>query len=137
MKILRLFLGLGALAFSGCGHLDVTREGDPDRVLAGTVNLRMPTDLPADASVLVRVVDNSRADAPQILGEQTIVRVMQTPVPFRVEFRAEDAVLRRGLNVEARVSYGGRLRYYTANAVGVNLGNHDRPMVVVVDPARR
>jgi len=137
MKLLRLFLGLGALAFSGCGHLDLAPEGDPNRVLAGTVNLRMPMDLPADASVLVRIVDNSRADAPQILGEQTSARVNATPVPFRVEFRAEDAVLRRGLNVEARVSYGGSLRYYTAKAVGLNLGNYDRPMVVVVDPVKR
>jgi uncharacterized lipoprotein YbaY len=98
----------------------------------------MPTDLPADASVLVRVVEaNSPSKGKQVLGEQAIARAAVVPVPYRVEFRADDAVLRRGLNVEARISFGGGLRYYNVNAVAVNLGNFDRPVVVVVDPVVR
>ena len=131
-----LFLFVGFLA--GCGHLDVTPESGPDRVVTGTVNLAVPADLPPDAQVLVRGVDGTRAEtALRVLGEQTITRVDATPVPFRVEFRADEAVLRRGLNLEARISYGGRLRHYNVNAIGLSLGNIDRPVVLVVDPVSR
>jgi len=134
----RLLAGLSAFFLAGCMQLDLTPEGDPNRVITGTVNLRMPTDLPADASVLVRVVEaNHPEKGKQVLGEQAIARAAVVPVPYRVEFRADDAVLRRGLNVEARISFGGGLRYYNVNAVAVNLGNFDRPVVVVVDPVVR
>lgn len=123
---------------AGCGHLEVTPEGDPNRVVAGTVNLRMPADLPGDATVLVRVVDGARSEPTlRVLGEQTISQASKTPVPFRVEFRADDAMLRHGLNIEARISFGGQLRYYNINAVGFGLGSLDRPLVVVVDPMKR
>jgi len=134
----RLIAGLSAFFLAGCVQLDLTPEGDPNRVITGTVNLRMPTDLPADASVLVRVVEaNSPGKGKQVLGEQAIARAAVVPVPYRVEFRADDALLRRGLNVEARISFGGGLRYYNVNAVALNLGNFDQPVVVVVDPVAR
>ncbi len=137
-KSLRLLTGLWLLFLAGCVQLDLTPEGDPNRVISGTVNLRMPTDLPSDASVLVRVIDASRPEkGRQVLGEQAIPRAAVVPVPYRIEFRADDALLRRGVSVEARVSYGGGLRYYNINAVAVNLGNFDRPVVVVVDPVAR
>lgn len=134
----RLIAALSVLFLAGCVQLDLTPEGDPNRVITGTVNLRMPTDLPADASVLVRVVEGNSPDmGKQVLGEQAIARAAVVPVPYRIEFRADDALLRRGLNVEARISFGGGLRYYNINAVAVNLGNFDRPVVVVVDPVAR
>lgn len=135
---LRIFALLICTFLAGCGHLEVTPEGDPNRVVTGTVNLRVLTDLPADASVLVRVVDGARTEASlRVLGEQSLTRAGNPPVAFRVEFKADDLRLRRGLNLEARVSFGGQLRYYNINAVGLSAGNIDRPVVIVVDPVAR
>ncbi|MBC7367830.1 MAG: YbaY family lipoprotein [Undibacterium sp.] len=135
---IRLIALLVCTLVAGCGHLEMTPESDPNRVVTGTVNLRMPTDLPADASVLVRVVEGARGEATlRVLGEQAITRAGEPPVAYRVEFRADDALLRRGVNIEARVSFGGQLRYYNFNAIGLNAGNIDRPLVLVVDPVKR
>ena len=35
---------------------------------------------------------------------------------FHLEFRASDELLRHGLNLEARIAYGGRVRFRTVNA---------------------
>lgn len=139
MKFLPRMLALAACTlFAACGHLEVTPEGDPNRVLTGTVNLRMPADLPGDASMVVRVVDKARSEvALRVLGEQVIPRAGNAPVPFRIEFEASDAVLRHGVNVEARISAGGKLRYYNINANGLTLSNLGLPYYIVVDPVGR
>lgn len=119
---LRLLAVLAALALSGCGHLDVTPEGNPSRVLTGRVDLGGAVALPADAVVTVRIVEPPRVGVPQsVLGSQTIRNPGAAPVEFRVEYMADDELLRRGLNVEARVSWGGRVRYYNMNGYAVTL----------------
>ena len=156
MKIPAPFAVLAVLfAVAGCAHLDVTPEGSPDRVLNGTVNVR--ATLPAGAQILVRVVDISnrelgrpansdlsRADRPRpvpverVLGEQTLTLSAATnePVPFRVEYRADDALLRHGLNVEARISVDGKLRHRSVNAHVLTLASSPFPHEVVVDPVQ-
>lgn len=139
-----VLLSLAALLLApGCGHLDLTPEGDPNRVLTGTVEFREPFTLPADAVVVVRVIDTKRdtevqptavlgepstlaprsSQPPRILGEQVIHGPGQPPIPFRIEFTATDPMLRAGLNVEARVSYGGRVRFFNVNSYAVTLSN--------------
>jgi uncharacterized lipoprotein YbaY len=104
--------------------MDLTPEGDPARVLTGTVDIGEETALPADATVTVRVVDPSDPTMPPVvLGSQTINNPGVAPVAFRVEYRAMDDLLRQGLNVEARVAYGGKVRYYNLNKYAVTLGN--------------
>jgi uncharacterized lipoprotein YbaY len=125
MKTTYAFLLVAAaLALSGCGQMDLTPEGDPGRVLVGTVDIGEETALPADTTVTVRVVDTSAVGMPPVvLGSQTIANPGVAPIPFRVEYRADDEALRLGLNVEARISYGGKVRYYNMNKVAVTLGN--------------
>ena len=107
---------MAAFVLSGCGHLDLSGEGNPMRVLTGQVEFGDAIPLPADASVTVRVVDMSATGLPpQVLGSQTIANPGVAPVQFRVEYRAEDETLRRGLNIEARVSFGGKVQYYNLN----------------------
>jgi uncharacterized lipoprotein YbaY len=116
--------------------MDLTPEGDPGRVLVGTVDIGEPTALPADATVTVRVVDTSAAGMPPVvLGSQTITNPGVAPVAFRVVYRAEDEDLRLGLNVEARISYGGKVRYYNVYKYAVNLGNAADEHRVSVTPA--
>jgi uncharacterized lipoprotein YbaY len=109
-------------AVSGCGQMDFTPESDPARVLAGQIEMADASPLPDDAIVTVRVVD---ADSlpPDVLGSQTITHPGSSPVSFRVEFRADDEILRRGLNIEARISFGGKMQYFNKNRYAVHLGN--------------
>jgi uncharacterized lipoprotein YbaY len=135
MKVLLpAFLALCAAAFgSGCHHLDLTPPGSSDRVVTGVVTNGTNAPLPADTEVAVRVVDVSRGEAKiDVLGDQTVVNPGRMPVPFRIEFSADDSLLRRGVTLEARVSVAGRLRYTTKLAHPLTLGNVRDSQVVEV-----
>ncbi|HZZ18767.1 MAG TPA: YbaY family lipoprotein [Opitutaceae bacterium] len=125
MKIARLLLSLAALgALAGCGQMDFTPEGNPARVLSGEVSIADVSSLPADATVTIRVIDNNTLGMPpRVLGAQTINSPGAIPIPFRVEYQAEDDLLRLGLNIEVRVSYGGKVQYFNRNHYAVSLGN--------------
>jgi len=157
MKKRSLIVAAAALALpfaGGCGHLDLTPEGNPSRVLTGAVEFDVATTLPADSVVVVRVVDptglTETAPAqvlgtpateqpttlpPKVLGEQVIRNPGQTPVPFRVEYEAGDEQLRRGLNIEARVSSGGKLRYFNRNSYSITLNSVNDAHTITVNPA--
>lgn len=149
MKALRLtslaaVVALAALLVgAGCGAIDLSTGGNPDRVLNGTVNAGVV--LPAGAEVLVRLIaplSTNESIRPQnndmpvttrsmpqaaerVLGaqSQTLTVATQDPVPFRIEYNADDAVLRRGLNVEARISVNGKVRFRTINSHVVTLAS--------------
>lgn len=135
MKLPRALLApLALLALAGCGHLDLTPEGDIARVLTGRIELDGDAALPADAEVTVRVVD-ATVTPPRVLGSQTLAAAGSPPIGFRVEYQAEDEDLRRGLNIEARVSWGGGIRYYNMNAYAVTLSNASDEHRVTVNRA--
>lgn len=136
MKIAPLVLAAVALVgLAGCGQLDMTPEGDPSRVLAGEVSWGEAEPLPADATVTVRVVDATKVGMPpDVLGSQTIHNPGAAPVAFHVEYRAEDDVLRHGLNVEVRVAWGGKVRYFNMNGHAVSLGNAGDTHRITVNP---
>ncbi|MES2697953.1 MAG: hypothetical protein V4773_31115 [Verrucomicrobiota bacterium] len=145
-SVLRLFfqllLGLAVLWGGGCAHIDTTPAGNPERVLRGAVNFN--GSLPMNAEVLVRLIEQPNPDAPRtVTGDQPVVQaaglprgekvlgeyrqqltgaVMQ-PVPFEIEYVADDAVLRRGLIVDVRVAVGGKVRLRTVNAHLVTLSS--------------
>jgi uncharacterized lipoprotein YbaY len=125
-----------ALGVAGCGQLDITPEGDPSRVLTGQVEIDGSAALPADAVVTVRILDASAVGMPpQVIGAQTINNPGIAPVAFRVLYRADDELLRKGLNIEARVSFGGKVRYFNLNRYAVTLGNAADPHRITVNPA--
>jgi|GEM_PF-546860 uncharacterized lipoprotein YbaY len=164
MKKSLLLSGCAAVAAvlaAGCGHLSLSSAGDPDRVLTGMVQFGGAIPLPPDAEVLVRVVDRtpppppmsdmtaagtmprldqptvpSAAPGPEVLGEQTISNPGSTPVPYRVEYRADDDALRRGLAIEVRVSFGGTVRYINGTQYSVTLSDVSDPHDISVEPAR-
>jgi uncharacterized lipoprotein YbaY len=146
-----------ALGLSACGQVgvEVTPFGNPNRVLTGSVELPAGTSLPADTVVVVRVLGvlpaNPQAvtgllgqppapgvqaeQPPQVLGEQTIRNPGSPPVPFRIEYSATDDQLRTGLKLEARISVGGKVRWFNVNSYGIDLDNVGEARSVAVDPA--
>jgi uncharacterized lipoprotein YbaY len=155
LVFLAAFLALFAAA--GCSHIEVVPEGDPHRVVNGTVEVRTEMPLPADAVVVVRVIDQAGTEqarlaagkdlplgdrakvtpAPQVLAEQTISGVQGNSVPFHLEFTADDELMRHGLNIEARISFAGKVRFRTAIAHALTLGNVDAAHQVFVELASR
>ncbi len=152
-----LLVGCAVWLTGGCAHLSTTAGGDTNRVISGTVNVPGELVLPADAEVLVRLVDaaavgQSRAaanqdlpvmDRPradltaQVLGEQTIKAPPAGPVAFRIEYSADDSLLRHGLNLEARISFGGRVRFRTVTTRAVTPGNAADPHAIWVEAVAR
>jgi putative lipoprotein len=124
------------LAFAACKQLELSVPSSTERVLAGVVKIQSGGDLPRDAEVTIQIVDLSRgASQPDILGEQTVKAPAAGTVPFRIEFHADDALLLRGVAVDARVSVAGKLRYATRAAHPITVANVAGQHVVNVEPA--
>jgi uncharacterized lipoprotein YbaY len=157
MKFPALLLLASVCAFlAACSSLELSSEGGgADRVVNGTVVAHTP--LPAGAQVLVRLVDNTPREAvravpadmampddakpiatERIIAQEPITVPVQTmdPVPFRIEFRATDAELRHGLNLEARISYGGKVQHRTINARVVTLASVPYSHAIEVEPVQ-
>lgn len=144
-------------AAAGCSHIEVTPEGDPHRTVTGTVEFRSEVTLPPDAVVVVRVVDLAGTEqmqlaakrdlplgdrakidpVPQVLAEQTINGPKGASIPFQIEYTADDDLLRHGLNIDARISFGGKVRFRTAVAHALTLGNAEYPHTVWLEMASR
>ena len=159
MKISPFLLAAGAALFAGagCSHIEIVKEGDPHRTVRGTVEFRSDLALPDDAVVVVRVVDLAGTEqmlaaasrdlplgdrakiepVPQVLGEQTIRGAKGVSIPFQIEYNAEDSLLRHGLNIDARISFGGKVRFRTASAHVLTLGNAEYPHAVWLELAAR
>jgi uncharacterized lipoprotein YbaY len=161
MKIphrLKFFSALVLLAAgAGCANVEVVPESDSHRTVNGTVEFRADLVLPPDAVVVVRVIDMAGTEqqralanrdlpigdrakvepVPQMLAEQTITAPKGVSIPFHIEFQADDDLMRHGLNIEARISFGGKVRFRTATAHVLTLGNAEYPHAVWVEPASR
>lgn len=139
-RVLSWLIGVAGLwLLAGCGHLDSAPPGAADRVLSGVVTTNNGGgELPPGTEVSVRIVDLSRGEGRgEVLAEDTITNPGRMPVAFRLEYRAEDVVLMRSVNVEARVAVGGRLRYTTTGGHPITLSNVNDSHVVLVELANR
>jgi uncharacterized lipoprotein YbaY len=142
---------------AGCAHLDLTPETDPQRVVTGTVNVHGEVLFPPEAEVVIRILDTSvkeraannplaietpsgdRTKAPKmerILGEQLIRAPGASPIPFRVEFTADDMLMRHGLTLDARISYNGKVQYRTVDAKIVTLTSVATPHELWLDAVK-
>lgn len=143
------------LAGVGCGSIETSAGGDPNRVLNGVVSFA--GSLPAGAEIVVRVVEPPSSepgrvigkDMPvaaqpavqrveRVLGETKVIvdKVATQPVAFRLDYHAEDAVMRRGVNVDVRVSIGGKVRMRTVNAHLLTLRSAPFKQDVAVQPVQ-
>ena len=76
------------------------------------------------------------APVERVLGEfrQTLNAMRSEPLPFEIAYRADDSELRRGLNVDVRITFGGRMRFRTINAHVLTLASSPFPQEIAVQP---
>jgi len=81
--------------------------------VTGTVTYRERIALPPDATITVRLVDVSRADAPAVmLGEQVFqAQGRQPPFSFSIPYDPAGIDPRMTYAVQARIEIGGALRF--------------------------
>jgi uncharacterized lipoprotein YbaY len=162
MKTCFLLAGLltaVAVAGPGCGGVQMdTKIDDPNanRVVTGTVEVGDGVVLPPDAVVAVRVEDvahqgykdqnaamlgNPNAPQPvtmppEVIGEQRIDHPQGPSIPFSVKFSATDQQMAGGLVLEARVSFGGKVRYFNVDSYAINSLNITSPRRIDVNGVR-
>ena len=125
------------LALTGCQHygqyLDTTPRDVGAQVLTGTVVLPPDLTLPADAIIIVRLLDTSRNDLP--VTEQTIARpAAGQSLAFQLDYQAADIQPPHHARLEARVSYGGQLRLMSGRTSLVTPANAGQPFRVPLGP---
>jgi uncharacterized lipoprotein YbaY len=157
MKIALITAALaGLVVFSGCGsvEVDTTPAGDANRIVTGTVEVGT-AQLPADTVVSVRVVDQVHHDfqdpnaalgehsataavslPPEVIGEVKVPTTSGPSVPFTLKFYCTDDQLSKGLVLEARVSYGGKVRYFNVESYALNSANISEPRRLYVNQVR-
>lgn len=156
MKLSLFFAAAACAALTGCGsvEMDTTPAGNPNHAVSGTVEIGN-ANLPPDVVVTVRLVDQVHHDyqnpnavlgeptataavslPPEVIGEQKLTHVQGPSVPFVLKFYCTDDQLAKGLVLEARVSFGGKVRYFNVESYAVNSGNINDPKRIYVNGVR-
>jgi uncharacterized lipoprotein YbaY len=112
----------GKLLIYSTGHDEPTTlaSATSKSVVTGAVFYRERIALPPDATVVVKLVDVSRADAPAVvLAEQKIVPEGSVPVAFELEYDPAQIDERMSYAVQARIEAGGGLMFTTTEMIPV------------------
>lgn len=134
-RLLPFLLGAGLCALAGCQNIDTTPQPKGDRVLKGTVNYRSDVVLPADAVVTVRLLDISQSPV-RILSEQTFPWPGSLPIPFQLDYQAEDIQPPQRAGMDARITAGGKLRYYNSTPIPISPNSAEGSFTVWVEQVR-
>jgi putative lipoprotein len=101
-------------------------------VLRGTVNFRERMALPSNVSVVVQLVDVSRADAPaEVIAEDRIVNATGSPIPYRLSFDHARINLRHRYALQARITDGDRLLFTTTKHHAIYAGGRNNTRILV------
>ena len=101
-------------------------------MLMGTVNYRERMALPESASVLVQLVDVSKADAPaEVIAEHRITGATGSPIPYRLQFDQSRIKLGRSYALQARISDGDRLLFINTARHVVFAGGRNNTRILV------
>ena len=108
-----------ALALAACGSTTDSAAPPPvtapvaSAVVTGSATYRERIALPADAELIVQLLDVSLADAPStVIAEQRIAPV-SVPASFTLSYDPAEIDPRHIYAVSARVERGGRLLFVT------------------------
>ena len=127
----------GTLTLSSAegGEVMVLSEVEPSPLVTGSVLYRERMALPPEATLTVRLVDVSRADAPAVLlGEQVITPTGQVPIPFEIAYDPAQIDERMSYAVQARIEAGGELMFITTQHFPViTRGNPSTDLEIVLE----
>lgn len=100
--------------------------------LMGTVNYRERMALPGSSTVLVQLVDISKADAPaEIIAEDRITGATASPIPYRLRFDQSRIKLGRSYALQARISDGDRLLFINTTRHAIFAGGRNNTRILV------
>ncbi len=112
--------------------------GQRENMIRGTVTYRQRIAMPANADVVVRIVDAANPTGPSV-AESTFPAVnRQVPIPFELEYQLRDIDRQRNYELQAEIRSGGQVRFRTAAGVPVTLRGQqaDQNVELVLVPAR-
>ena len=131
-------LALAALATALCACGGQGGGAVPQGVLAGSVLYRERIALPPDARIEVRLEDVSRADAPDVLAEQTFTaNGKQVPFPFELRYAPEriQPNHRYGVRASIRGANGELMFTSTVHHAALERGTTGQSVTVLLQRA--
>ena len=103
-------------------------------VLRGSVVTRDNVRLPDDAEVIVRILDDTKPNAPVLVAETTITTAgRQPPIPFTLPIDPVKVTGKRH-SLHAVIRYGGKTRYVTGARIVVNPEKLPESLSMLVRP---
>lgn len=123
-----------AAVLAGCASSVAPSGGGVPAKVTGTVSYPQRIALPPTATVTVRLVDVSRADAPSItLGEQVIPTAgRQPPFAFEIPYDPAKIEARNSYAVQARIEDAGKLLFISDRRYSVIAGGAPTQVDIVV-----
>lgn len=101
-------------------------------MLMGTVNYRERQTLPSSATVLVQLVDVSKADAPaEVIAEDRITGATGGSIPYRLQFDQSRIKLGRSYALQARISDDDRILFINTTRHAVFAGGRNNTRILV------
>jgi putative lipoprotein len=134
-------IGVCAVLLAACSDQEeamTDTQQQPDntlmRVISGEVWYRERIALPPGAEVIVRLEDQSRADAPAtILTDYThVVDDTQQPFPFRLVYNPEAIDERMTYGLRARIEMDGELMFTSTEHIDPFAGEPGEPVRIMV-----
>ena len=126
LSLVAAVAGFGLLTLA-CG------DGGSSNTISGAVRFVREVELPEGATVTVKLLDTSLADASAIeLGEDVIENADRLPVRFRIEYDPGQVEERNEYSLQARVELGDELLYINDTVHPVLTGGAPRNSDVTV-----
>lgn len=114
-------------------------EGPEEARLTGTISYRQRIALSPKATVEVKLLHVSRADAPSvtIAQEEITPAGKQVPITFELPYDSTRIDDRNRYVLQVRILEGGKLRFVNSKAYPVITGGNPKQVQVIVKPVRR
>lgn len=109
-----------------------------EKTIRGNVIYRERIALPPEANLIVQLADVSQADAAAIIiGETKISDIGSVPIPFSVNFEADNIKPGHSYALQARISAGDTLWFVNDTAFSVNPEQAQQPVDINVVMVRQ
>lgn len=134
---------LGAtMIVTGCATPNVTTNTngnanmDANVEIKGEAMYRERIALPADAKLIVQILDVSKMDAPAIVMAEHVNKGAKTPTPFSFTMGRDKFEAGHTYAVSARIMFGDKLLFISTQSYRIDL-NSVEPMTIRLDKVGR